>query len=230
MDKTVTANVIAYAPFAWREQRSGIMEGFDVDIIRAIGEEVGIQVRIQETTWEKIFFNLLDKKCDLVIAALTITEQRLETIIFSDPYLTSGQIITVPKGSMIQEFKDLTEKKIGVLKNTTGDFRMTELEEELNLSKINRYVSKTRAFKSLHKGEVDAVVIDQPLALYFIKNHPEFDLAIVGNIFTSEDYAIALRKESVDLRDTINLGLKRIKEKGIYLNIYNKYFFWDPVV
>lgn len=224
MNNVVTANLIPYRPFAYVDHDTNIMYGFDIDIIQAIGKEVGINITLQPTTWEKIFFNLLERKCDLVIAAMTITKQRLETIIFSEPYLTSGQIITIPEGSSIRDLKDLTEKQIGVLKNTTGDFEMTKMEEQLNLNKIKRYGSKTKLFTSLYKGDVDAAVIDQPLAFYFIKSNPELNLLTTGNIFTTESYAIAFRQESIDLRQVVNRGLKQIKEKGIYQEIYDKYF------
>ena len=223
MKSFVTANVIPYRPFAWKNEITGKLEGFDVDIIKAIGKEIGISVNVQATTWEKIFFNLLEKQCDLVIAALTVTKQRLETIIFSDSYLTAGQIITVPKNSTIKDLNDLEQKNVGVLKNTTGDFIMKDMKD-LHPLKIRKYPSKTKAFTSLQNGETDALVIDRPLALYFIKNHPDLEFTIACNMFTTENYAIAFRKESLQLRENINLGLKKIKENGIYQEILDKFF------
>lgn len=222
MKDFITANVIPYPPFAWLNEQTNKIEGFEVEIIQAIGEEIGISIKVQTTTWEKVFFNLLEKQCDLVAAALTITDQRLETIIFSEPYLTTGQIITVSKNSSIININDFTGRKIGVLKNTTGDFIITEKCKVTG--RIRRYPSTTAAFTDLHNGEIDAIITDHPLAHYFIKNHPHFELSCIGEIFTTEKYAIAFRKESKELKDKINLGLAGIIRTGIYQKIYDKYF------
>lgn len=223
MKNSIIANVVPYPPFAWLDNQTNYIEGFDADIIRSIGEEINIKIEIQTINWEKVLFNLMKKQCDLVIAALSITSQRLETIIFSKPYLITGQIVVVPKQSPINGIIDLLQKKIGVLKDTTGDFLMTKMKKKTK-NYVKRHQSINNIFLELANGKIDAVVIDHSLALYSIKNNLELGLSIVGDIFTTEEYAIALRKEDKRLRDKINKGLYKITANGKYQTIYNKYF------
>lgn len=116
---------MAYAPFESINQQ-GEPEGFDVDLIRAIAAEMGFAVNLINTDWNGIIPSLLAGNSDLIISAMTITEERAKSVTFSDPYFEATQYIAVKKGSNIKSLAALEGKKIGVQLNTTGDFAVSE--------------------------------------------------------------------------------------------------------
>jgi len=125
----VVASDMAYAPFE-SVNEAGEPEGFDMDLIRAIAADQGFAVKLENTAWDGILPALIAGNCDMVISAMTITEERKQSVAFSDPYFEATQYIVVREGSEIKSLEDiLTGKKIGVQIGTTGDLAITELVE-----------------------------------------------------------------------------------------------------
>jgi polar amino acid transport system substrate-binding protein len=116
---------MAYAPFEYINN-AGKPEGFDVDLIRAIAAEMGFAVNLVNTNWDGIIPSLLSGNSDIIISAMTITEERSQSVTFSDPYFEATQYIAVKQGSSIKKLADLEGKKIGVQNATTGDIAVTE--------------------------------------------------------------------------------------------------------
>ncbi|MDR5658733.1 transporter substrate-binding domain-containing protein [Serpentinicella sp. ANB-PHB4] len=124
----ITLNVamdMAYAPFEYVND-AGEPEGFDVDLIQAIAAEKGFVVNLVNTNWDGIIPALIGGNADIIISAMTITEERKETVTFSDPYFESTQYIAVQAGSEIKTLDDLKGKKVGVQNGTTGDFAISD--------------------------------------------------------------------------------------------------------
>ncbi|MBS4021353.1 MAG: transporter substrate-binding domain-containing protein [Dethiobacter sp.] len=119
------AQDMAYAPFEFIND-AGNPEGFDVDLIRAIAAEMGFAVNLINTNWDGIIPSLLAGNSDLIISAMTITEERAKSVTFSEPYFEATQYIAVKQGSKIKKLADLEGKKIGVQNATTGDFAVTD--------------------------------------------------------------------------------------------------------
>jgi ABC-type amino acid transport substrate-binding protein len=119
------AQDMAYAPFEYINN-AGKPEGFDVDLIRAIAAEMGFAVNLVNTNWDGIIPSLLSGNSDIIISAMTITEERSQSVTFSDPYFEATQYIAVKQGSSIKKLADLEGKKIGVQNATTGDIAVTE--------------------------------------------------------------------------------------------------------
>ncbi|TCQ03092.1 transporter substrate-binding domain-containing protein [Serpentinicella alkaliphila] len=119
---------MAYAPFEYVNDK-GQPEGFDMDLIRAIGAEMGFKVELINTNWDGIIPSLIAGNIDLIISAMTITEKRQETVTFSNPYFEATQYIAVKEGSTIKSLEDLKGKKIGVQNGTTGDIAITNYLE-----------------------------------------------------------------------------------------------------
>ncbi|NLZ38558.1 MAG: transporter substrate-binding domain-containing protein [Firmicutes bacterium] len=130
----VTYNVasdMTYAPFEYLNDE-GEPEGFDIDLIKAIAAEMGFEINLMNTAWDGLIPSLLGGTSDLIIAAMTITEERQESVAFSDWYFESTQYIAVKKGSGITKLEDLQGKTVGVQNGTTGDFAITKYFESLN--------------------------------------------------------------------------------------------------
>lgn len=211
-------NDATYAPFEYRNFKNEVV-GFDIDLIKALAKEMGdLEVEIIDTAWDGIIPGLLSKKYDMICSAMTITEERAKKVTFSDPYFETGQVIAVFKDrDDIKSVEDLKGKVIAVQLGTTGDFAASKIEGV----KVKRFDTIDKAYFEVMLGRADAVVNDLAQTAYGIKRFP---LKIVGKPFTVEYYGIAMRKEDKDLHKAVNEALKRLKEKGIYDEIYKKWF------
>ena len=211
-----------YAPFEFQGD-SGEVEGFDADIIKAIGEAQGIEVNIKHVDWDGLFPALQAGDINAVISAMTITDERKEVVDFSDPYFESGQIIAVTEDSAIASLEELVGKPVGVQQNTTGQFALEELEG-INVDDIKKYPTAPDALMNLQNGLVEAVVADAPVVLNYITTNPDCGLKTVKDDFEKEYYGIAINKGDEELLTAINDGLAKIKKDGTYDEIYKKYF------
>ncbi|MGD8750647.1 MAG: basic amino acid ABC transporter substrate-binding protein [Anaerolineales bacterium] len=218
---TITIGTNAeYPPFEYVDE-DGNITGFDVDLMNAIAAEAGFEFEFVNTRWDGIFVALASGEFDAVISAATITEERAQTVDFSDPYFNAGQRIAVRADETeIQGPEDLAGKSVGVQLGTTGDIWLTEETE----AEVVRYDENTLAFQALANGDVDATVADGPTAADIIKANPEMNLKLVEGVYTDEEYGIAVNKERPELLAAINQGLAAVKASGEYDEIYDKYF------
>ncbi len=223
-DKILKSGVIkvgndaTYAPFEYRNFKNEIV-GFDIDLLKELVKEMGnLKLEIIDTAWDGIIPGLLSKKYDMIMSAMTITEERAKKVTFSDPYFETGQVIVVAKDrDDIKTVKDLEGKVIAVQLGTTGDFAASKIKG----AKIKRFDTIDKAYFEVMLGRADAVVNDLAQSAYGIKRFP---LKIVGKPFTVEYYGIAMRKEDKDLHKAVNAALKKLKENGTYDKIYEKWF------
>lgn len=208
-----------YPPFESVDD-SGKIVGFDPDLMAAIAKAAGFEAEWVNTRWDGIFVALASGEFDAVMSAATITDERKQTVDFSEPYFNAGQVLAVKQGSPYKTPADLAGKKIGVQLGTTGDIWATENTK----AEIVRYDEVTLAFQALATGDVDGVIADGPTAADIIKANPENKLEIVGEPFTEEYYGIAVNKGKPEVLAAINAGLKAVKESGEYDKIYEKWF------
>lgn len=223
--KLTVASDTAYAPF---EMQGGPGEptyvGFDMDLIRAIGEVLGKEVEIISMGFDGIIPALQSGSVDCAISAMTITEERSEVVNFSKPYYESGLIIAVRADNAdINDFEDLAGKRIAVQIGTTGAMKAKEVPD----AKISTFNTIDLAFLELKKGAVDAVINDAPVTLYFIQQGND-DVKVVGDLLSGEFYGIAVPKAKPDLLDEINGALKTLKENGTFDQIYMDWFGQEP--
>jgi ABC-type amino acid transport substrate-binding protein len=213
----------AYAPFEWVEP-SGEIVGFDIEVLKAIAEEEGITLQFENTAWDGIFLTLDSGERDLLISAITITDERKETMDFTGPYFEATQLIAVPAGSDVTKFEDLKGKKVAVQTGTTGDLIVSELLGATS-GDIYRYESTPLALQEMVNQGVDAVVADNVVVLEYIKNNPDKNFASINDdSFPKEFYGMAVKKGNQELLDILNNGLQTIKDNGKYEEIFNKYF------
>jgi ABC-type amino acid transport substrate-binding protein len=128
--KYIVAMDAAYAPFEWVDEKTGEIVGFDADLIKAIAAEMGFAVELRHFEWDGIIASLLSGNADLIISAMTITEERQKSVTFSSPYFEATQYIAVKEGSSIKSLEDLRGKKIGVQNGTTGDLFVSDYFEK----------------------------------------------------------------------------------------------------
>ncbi|MFN9744126.1 MAG: basic amino acid ABC transporter substrate-binding protein [Betaproteobacteria bacterium] len=217
----------AYAPFESQNEKGEIV-GFDVDVVKAIAAKAGIEVKFVNTPWEGIFNTLQQGDRDMVVSAVTITDERKQTMDFSDPYFDAVQLIAVKESSKVTKFADLKKLKVGVQTGTTGDEAVSKLLGKTSTS-IKRFESTPLALKELESGGVDAVVADNGVIAHYVANNPGGKFKTVSDKeFAPEQYGIAVKKGNAELLGKLNQGLAAIKADGSYNQIYARYFGAPP--
>jgi polar amino acid transport system substrate-binding protein len=217
----------AYAPFESQNEKAEIV-GFDIDVVKAAAAKAGIEVKFVNTPWEGIFNALGQGDRDMVVSAVTITEERKQTMDFSTPYFDAVQLIAVKADSKVAKFDDLKKLKIGVQTGTTGDEAVTKLLGKTSTS-IKRFESTPLALKELESSGVDAVVADNGVVIHYVANNAGVKFKTVADkSFAPEQYGIALKKGNTELLAKINKGLADIKADGTYDKIFAQYFGAPP--
>jgi polar amino acid transport system substrate-binding protein len=217
----------AYAPFESQNEKGEIV-GFDIDVVTAIAQKAGIEVKFVNTPWEGIFNALGQGDRDLVVSAVTITEERKGTMDFTAPYFDAAQLIAVKETSKVAKFADLKKLKVGVQTGTTGDEAVSKLLGKTNTN-IKRFESTPLALKELEAGGVDAVVADNGVVIHYVANNPGGKFKTVSDAeFVPEQYCIAVKKGNTELLEKLNKGLADIKADGTYDQIFAKYFGAAP--
>jgi polar amino acid transport system substrate-binding protein len=217
----------AYAPFESQNEKAEIV-GFDIDVAKAVAKKAGIEVKFVNTPWEGIFNALGQGDRDMVVSAVTITEERKQTMDFSSPYFDAQQLIAVKTNSKISKFADLKKLKVGVQTGTTGDEAVTKSLGKTSTN-IKRFESTPLALKELESGGVDAVVADNGVIIHYVANNPGGKFkTVTDKEFAPEQYGIALKKGNTALQGKLNKGLAEIKADGTYDAIYAKYFGTPP--
>jgi polar amino acid transport system substrate-binding protein len=218
----------AYAPFEFQNEKGEIV-GFSVDLLTAVAAKGGFEIKFVNTPWEGIFNALGQGDRDLLISSITITDERKQTMDFSDPYFDAVQLIAVKATSKVTKFDDLKKLKIGVQTGTTGDEVVTKLQGKTSTS-IKRFESTPLALKELEAGGVDAVVADNGVVIHYVANNPDSKFKTVADTksFAPEQYGIAVKKGNAELLAKINTGLAAVKADGSYAAIYKKVFGTEP--
>lgn len=217
----------AYAPFESETPQKEIV-GFDIDVVKAVAQKAGIEVKFINTPWEGIFNTLAQGDRDLLVSAITITEERKQTMDFSDPYFDAQQLIAVKANSKVTKFDELKKLKVGVQTGTTGDEVVTKLQGKTSAN-IKRFESTPLALKELESGGVDAVVADNGVVINYVANNSGSKFKTVADkAFQNEQYGIAVKKGNADLLGKINKGLADMKADGTYDKIYAQYFGAAP--
>lgn len=219
---TVVAE-LGFAPFEYMDEKTGEPVGFDVDVINAVAEKMGLTASYLPNQKFDTLVPIIKQggKADVSIAAITITDERLESVDFSEPYLDSNQAIVVAKGSSeTEETLNDASKQVVCQGGTTGDEWIGE-----NLPDAVRVPvdDVTAALTGVQTGLYQAMVVDLPVASYMLAQSFS-DLQIVKEIPTGEQYGIAVSKDNPELTQAVNKALEDMKSDGAMKEIETKWF------
>ena len=213
----------AFPPFEFQDD-DGEFQGFDIDLMNAIGAAAGLEVEFESLPFDGIIPALQAGTVDAAISGMTITEDRLQTVDFSRPYIKAGLAIAVQDDNAdVKGLSDLEGKKIAVQIGTTGADEAAEVPG----AEISTFDSAPLALQELANGNVDAVINDAPVTLDAIASGNIDGLQVVGELLTTEFYGIALPKGSENLA-VINDAIATMMEDGTYAEIYQKWFGTEP--
>lgn len=207
-----------FPPFEYVDD-NGEADGFDIALIKAIGEKLGVEVVVENMEFASLVASI-GSKIDVAVAGMTVTDERKASVDFSNPYYDAVQYVILPVDSEIATVADLEGKTIGVQLGTTGDFIAEELTE--NVSQYNKAVD---AVNDLINGRVDCVIIDKNPALVFEGKFEGQVVAVDGAQFDfeAEQYAIAIPKGDADLTEKINAALEEVKADGTFDELVKTY-------
>ena len=214
--KLTMATNAAFPPYEMTTD-AGAFEGIDIETAQAIADKLGLELQIDDMDFDAALLSVQQGKADIVMAGVTVTDERKNVMDFSDSYATGIQSIIVPEGSDIASPDDLAGKKIGTQRGTTGYIYCSD---DFGDDAVVAYDDGLTAVQALNNGQVDAVVIDNAPAMEFVAANP--GLVILETSYAEEDYAIGMAKGS-SLEDAINAALEELKADGTLQSIVDKY-------
>ena len=197
---------------------AGTIEGIDVDTAQAIAEKLGLELQIDDMDFDAALLSVQQGKADIAMAGITVTDERMAVMSFSDSYATGIQSIIVPEGSDIASPDDLAGKKIGTQRGTTGYIYCSD---DFGDDAVVAYDNGLTAVQALNNGQVDAVVIDNAPAKEYVAANP--GLVLLDTSYAEEDYAIGMAKGNTALEDAVNAALEELKADGTLQSIVDKY-------
>ncbi len=192
--------------------------GIDAEVAAAIAEKLGMKLEIEDMAFDSTLMALSTGQTDMVMAGMTVTEERKENANFSTPYAEGHQVVIVKEDSEIETLDDLQGKKIGVQTNTTGDIYSTD---DFGDEAVERYNKGADAVIALSQGLIDAVIIDLEPAKVFVATND--GLKLLETEYATEEYAIALNKENTELFEKVDGALQELIADGTVQEIVDRY-------
>ncbi|MEY2984686.1 MAG: Gln/Arg/Lys/His-binding protein and permease protein, partial [Cyanobacteriota bacterium] len=225
----VVATEPTFPPFEMVDGQTGKLTGFDIDLIRTIGEAAGLTIQIESLPFDGIIPALQAGTLQAAISGITITGERAQSVAFSSPYFKAGLAIAVPANNdSIKSLADLEGKKIAVQLGTTGALEAVKIPG----AQVVNFDSAATALQELVNGKVDAVLNDGPVTLFAIKDAGLQGIKIAGEAVTEEFYGIALPLgrpgEPNENLALVNYGLFQVIASGTYQALYEKWFGVAP--
>ena len=242
----VMATNAAFPPYEYKDGDKIV--GIDAEIAAAIADKLGMKLEIMDVDFGAVLTGVAEGKYDMGMAGITVTDERKETMDFSDTYATGIQVIIVNDGSSIKSLDDLwnfdeegnpvslknTDIKIGVQQDTTGDiysssaisgwgFNDLNDDESIKTDRVVRYKTGAEAVAALKTGKVDCVIIDNEPAKSFVEANEGIHILEGDNEYAVVDYAICVDKGNTELLEKINKALAELKADGTIDGIINKY-------
>lgn len=213
-----------YPPMGFKE--NGEVTGFDIDIAKAVGEKLGVEIEFVYIDWDAKVLELEAGNIDMIWNGLTITEDRKKEILFSKPYFNNRIVILTLKDSPINSISDLSEKNVGVELQSSGQSALEASEVFGSINEMVKYTTITEAVLDLKAGGIDAIVADEIFARYAVSKEADA-YKIPEDVFNSENYGIGFRLEDVALRDKVDEIIDGLAEDGTALEISLKWFGED---
>lgn len=196
--------------------------GIDVEVAGAIAEKLGMKLETTDIAFESIISGVQAGKYDIGMAGVTVDEDRLQQVNFSDSYATGVQVVIVKEGGKVQSLDDMGADGviIGTQSGTTG---FMYASDDFGDEKVKGFAKTTDAVAALINGQVDCVMLDNEPAKALVAANADAGLSILDTAYTVEDYAIAINKDNNDLLTKVNAALAELKADGTLQGIIDKY-------
>ena len=219
---TVGAN-IGNVPWEFQDD-SGKFVGFEIDLVAAIAERLGAEVETVNIPFNGLFSAVQSGRIDIATSSITITDERLKSVSFAQPYYDSDQSLTVAEGGPAS-LDEMKGKVVGVDTGSTGDMWASAQQGTYGFAEIRRYEGLAPAMLDLTAGRIDGYVSDIPALLYYVKDKP--NLKVVARIETGEKYSMMFARAG-DLATRVNTVLDELKTSGFMAELHEKWFGVAP--
>ena len=209
-----------FAPFEFPKEGSKDLTGFDIELIEALGKQMGYKVEMVSMGFDALIPALNSNNIDVAIAGMTITDERKKVVDFTESYYTSGLMIMVRKDSNVKSTDDLKGKTIACQIGTTGEKNARNVAN----AKVTAFNTNDEAVMELKNKGVDAIINDSPVVGYYLAQGGNTSMKTVGDIMEAEQYGLAVKKGNNKLAGEINKALAELKKNGEYDKIYKTWF------
>ena len=203
-------------------EKDGEFTGFDIELMRAIAGEMGLEVEVVNSGFDPITSGtaLESGQCDIAAASITITPEREEAIAFSEPYFDAEQSLLVKTDAGVAALADLEGKSIGVQSGTTGEAYATE--NDPGASEIRAFEAPGDLFSALEAGQIDAILQDLPVNGF--RTTRDDSVEVVETYPTDEQYGFGMSKDNTALKSAVDGALQSLRDSGAYDDLYAEWF------
>lgn len=213
----------SYPPMEFRDSKNELV-GFDIDLGNEIGKKLGVKTEYTTTDFSGIILALTSSRFNMILSGMSITDERKESIDFSDTYVMGGQVVAIRKGdTAIKSLEDLKGTVVACQLGSTGDAAATAME---GLKEVKRYDKITEAFLELSSERVDAVIMDAQVGGYYVAKKPG-DYDVLKDVISEEPMGIGFKKEDKELRAAVQKALDELKADGTMSKLSVKWFGFD---
>ena len=203
------------------QDASGEFVGFELDLAREVGKRLNRPVEVVNIPFNGLFSAVQSGRIDIAVSSITITEKRLSSVAFVQPYYDSAQSLTVSARSAATGLEDMRGKVVGVDTGSTGDMWTTSMQDQYEFADIRRFEGLAPAMLDMQTGRIDGYISDIPSLEYFIKDKPYFK--VIERIETGERYSMMLAKNN-PLVDEIDAIITTLKQEG-FVSALHKHWF-----
>lgn len=211
-------------PFEF-ENKGGQTVGFEVDLIKEVASRLGDTVEVTPMPFNSLFAAVQSGRADLAMGTITITDKRLESVSFAQPYFDGDQCVTVAASSKFNSLKDLSGEAVGTETGSTGEMWVKNNESVYKWTDVRRYEGLPSAMLDLAAGRISADIFDCPMAAYYINGKDQYK--IVDQIPTGEKYSMMFAKDSAKVKP-VNDVISQLKKDGTLAQIFKHWFGNDP--
>ncbi len=229
VEKIVVGLDDEFPPMGFRDENNEIV-GFDIDLAKAAAEKMGVEIEFQPIDWDSKELELSSDKIQLIWNGFSINEERLASMEFTEPYLDNRMIIVVNDGSDIKSKADLAGKVVGIQDGSSAVDAVEADDIHNEFASMPTYDTNILAFADLEVGRVDAVVVDEVVARYYLAQNADKNFVIIEDDFGSEQYGIAAKKGNTELIEKLQAALNELSADGTAAEISEKWFGEDIVV
>jgi polar amino acid transport system substrate-binding protein len=203
------------------QDASGNLVGFEIDLVNEVAKRLGKEAKIENIPFNGLFSAVQSGQIDAAVSSITITQKRLQSVSFAQPYYDSDQSLTVTAASGLKSLEDMKGKVVAVDTGSTGDMWATEHQAQYGFAEIRKFEGLSPAMLDLEAGRIDGYISDIPALLYYVKDKPQF--AVVQRIETGEKYSIMFAKDA-PLATEANKVISDLKKEGFIAKLHEKWF------
>lgn len=219
----------SFPPMGFRDENEKIV-GFDIDLAKAVGEDMGVGFEFKPIDWSGKTLSLKSKEIDLIWNGFTITEERKKEVAFTKPYLANKQILIVNKDSKLKSKDDFKDKILGLQLGSSSSDALDKHEDfKSSLKEIKEYSNNTEALMDLKTKRVDGVLVDEVVGRYYMSKEKDKFKILDGDL-GKEEYGVGVRKEDKELLKKLNESLVNVSKSNKGIEISKKWFGEDILI